>query len=149
MQPSLKILFSMVLFVLLKFIYADAYANLLRDENIVRLLKSTTEVVPQKLKPATSTTFLILGIFLHSPALTSIIYVALTLMQEWNILLKEEDREKLVQVKDGIMSWMKKFKPSCVAPTDVIEFLFECLASCLYDTLKLAFLKAEFILLKK
>ena len=33
------------------------------------------------------------------------------------------------------MSWMKKFK---LAPTDVIEFLFECLASCLYDTLKLA-----------
>ena len=42
-------------------------------------------------------------------------------MQKWSILLKEADRDKMAHVKEGIMSWMKSFKPRGVAPTDVFE----------------------------
>ena len=53
---------------------------------------------------------------------TNIIYVALSLMQKWSILLKEADREKLLHIKDAIMmSWMEKFTPSTMVVTDVCE----------------------------
>jgi hypothetical protein len=37
------------------------------------------------------------------------------------VLLKEEDRQQMVQVKDDILSWMKDFKPSSLISTDIWE----------------------------
>ena len=52
-------------------------------------------------------------------ALTDVIYVALSLQQKWGVLLKEVDRQRVLHVKDDIMSWMKSFKPSLLEPTDI------------------------------
>ena len=52
-------------------------------------------------------------------ALTDVIYVALSLLQKWGVLLKEVDRQRVLHVKDDIMSWMKSFKPSLLEPTDI------------------------------
>ena len=52
---------------------------------------------------------------------TDVIYVALSLMQKWSIMLKEGDRKRFTQVKDAFMSWMKSFKPNVEMPTDVFE----------------------------
>jgi hypothetical protein len=53
--------------------------------------------------------------------LTNVIYIELSLMQEWSILLKEVDRERVHQVKDEIMSWKKNFQPSLFVPTSIYE----------------------------
>jgi len=42
---------------------------------------------------------------------TDVIYLALSFMQKWSILLKEEDREQICQLKAVIMNWLE-FKPS-------------------------------------
>jgi hypothetical protein len=52
---------------------------------------------------------------------TDIIYVALSYLQKWSILLKEADRQRIMQVKDEILCWMRNFKPSLVVATDVCE----------------------------
>ena len=52
-------------------------------------------------------------------ALTDVIYVALYLVQKWGVLLKEVDRQRVLHVKDDIMSWMKSFKSSLLEPTDI------------------------------
>ena len=52
---------------------------------------------------------------------SDIIYVALSYLQKWNVLLKEEDRQQIVQVKDEILRWMKDFKPSSLISTDICE----------------------------
>ena len=54
-------------------------------------------------------------------ALTDVIYVALYLVQKWGVLLKEVDRQRVLHVKDDIMSWMKNFKPSLLESTDIFE----------------------------
>ena len=54
-------------------------------------------------------------------ALTDVIYVALSLLQKWGVLLKEVDRQRVLHVKDDIMSWMKSFKPSLLESTDIFE----------------------------
>jgi hypothetical protein len=55
-------------------------------------------------------------------ALADMIYVALSLLQKWCIMLKEVDKERIMQTKCNIMEWMKTFKPSVVTTSDVYEF---------------------------
>jgi hypothetical protein len=58
----------------------------------------------------------------HFPkAPTDVIYVALSLMQKWSIMLKEGERKRFMQVKDAFMSWLKNFKTNAAMPTDVFE----------------------------
>jgi hypothetical protein len=45
---------------------------------------------------------------------TDVVYVALTLLQKWSILVKEVDRERILSVKEEVLQWMKSFKPSVV-----------------------------------
>ena len=52
---------------------------------------------------------------------TDVIYIALSLMQKWSVLLKEEDRRRFTQVKEACMNWMKSFKSNGEIPTDVFE----------------------------
>jgi hypothetical protein len=47
------------------------------------------------------------------------IYVALSLLQKWCIILKEADKERIMQTKCNIMEWLKIFKPTVVAASDV------------------------------
>lgn len=57
--------------------------------------------------------------FPKSPS--DIIYIALSFMQKWSLLLKEDDRQRILQVKDEIICWMKSFKPSLLMTTDIGE----------------------------
>ena len=52
---------------------------------------------------------------------TDVIYLALSLMQKWSILLKEEDRRSVMQVKESLLGWLKAFRPSALVSTDVCE----------------------------
>ena len=52
---------------------------------------------------------------------SDIIYVALSFMQKWCLLLKEDDRQRYTQLKDEVMRWMKNFKPSSLMSTDICE----------------------------
>jgi hypothetical protein len=49
------------------------------------------------------------------------VYVALSFMQKWGLLLKEDYRLRCTQLKDEILLWMKNFKPSALMSTDVYE----------------------------
>jgi hypothetical protein len=40
---------------------------------------------------------------------TDVIYLALSLMQKWSILLKEEDKRSVMQVKESLLGWLKAF----------------------------------------
>lgn len=53
---------------------------------------------------------------------TDVIYTAISLMQKWSALLKGKDKERILQVANGIVRWLRKFKPSVMVSTDVIEF---------------------------
>jgi hypothetical protein len=57
--------------------------------------------------------------FIKSP--TDVIYVATSYLQRWSILLKEEDRERVLQVLEAILNWLKNFKPTSTSATDVFE----------------------------
>ena len=52
---------------------------------------------------------------------TDVVYLALSFMQKWCILLKEKDREHVEKIKDDIMGWLNGFKPSAVLPTYIME----------------------------
>lgn len=52
---------------------------------------------------------------------TDVMYTALSLIQKWMVLLKEDDRWRICQVKDQVLVWMRNFKPSSSMPTDVVE----------------------------
>jgi hypothetical protein len=52
---------------------------------------------------------------------TDVVYVALTLLQKWSILLKEVDGEQILSVKEEVLQWMKSFKPSVVELSDIGE----------------------------
>lgn len=52
---------------------------------------------------------------------TDVIFVALSFMQKWSLLLKEEDCQRVQQVKETILEGLKHFKPSSSSPTDVYE----------------------------
>jgi hypothetical protein len=52
---------------------------------------------------------------------SDIMYIALTFMQKRSLLLKDEDRQRIVQVKEEILRWMRKFKPVMMVSTDIYE----------------------------
>lgn len=54
----------------------------------------------------------------HLPkALTDVLYAALSFMQKWSVMLKEEDRERFGQVKDTFLGWLKTFTSNAIAQT--------------------------------
>jgi hypothetical protein len=57
--------------------------------------------------------------FPKSPS--DIMYTAVSFLQKWSILLKEDDRDRIQQVKDRILLWMGNFKPALLQSTDVYE----------------------------
>ena len=58
-------------------------------------------------------------VFIKMP--TDVIYVAISFLQRWSILLKEEDKERVWQVLEAIRSWLKNFQPKSSTATDVVE----------------------------
>jgi hypothetical protein len=52
---------------------------------------------------------------------SDIMYIASTFMQKWSLLLKDEDRQRIVQVKEEILRLMRKFKPVMMVSTDIYE----------------------------
>lgn len=58
-------------------------------------------------------------IFVKSPS--DVIYVGISLLQRWSTLLKEKDRERVLQVLETIRRWLKEFKPKTTTATDVFE----------------------------
>ena len=58
-------------------------------------------------------------IFPKAPS--DVIYCAISLMQKWRLLLKEEDRKLFDLAKDDIMQWMKNFQPSAYSESDIVE----------------------------
>jgi hypothetical protein len=52
---------------------------------------------------------------------SDVLYAALSLLQKWIMLLKEGDKRRMSQVKDTVICWMRRFKPSPVMPTGIYE----------------------------
>lgn len=52
---------------------------------------------------------------------TDVMHIGLSFLQKWAILLQEEDRERLGNMKEEIIQWMKQFRPSTVMLSDVVE----------------------------
>jgi hypothetical protein len=52
---------------------------------------------------------------------TDVIFLALSYLQRWAVLLKEADRERLETIKGEILSWMKTFKPNDMLCSDIVE----------------------------
>ena len=50
---------------------------------------------------------------------TDVIYTAVSLMQRWCVLLKEKDRERIMQVLEAILNWLKNLRPNSTSATDV------------------------------
>jgi hypothetical protein len=57
--------------------------------------------------------------FIKAP--TDVVYVAVSLLQQWSTLLKEKDKERVAQTLDAILGWLKTFKPRSTTATDVVE----------------------------
>ena len=49
---------------------------------------------------------------------TDVIYVAISLMQKWSVLLKE-DRQRVLQLKESLLGWLKMFTPNALVSTDI------------------------------
>jgi len=52
---------------------------------------------------------------------TNVLYVSISLMQRWSVLLKEKDKEHATQVMLSILGWLKNFRPSAFMASDVFE----------------------------
>ena len=52
---------------------------------------------------------------------TDVIYTALSFMLKWSYLLKEGDRERITQMKEDVLKWLKEFKTSAYSISDVVE----------------------------
>ena len=50
---------------------------------------------------------------------TDVIYTNVSLMQRWCVLLKEKDRERIMQVLEAILNWLKNLRPNSTSATDV------------------------------
>jgi hypothetical protein len=50
-----------------------------------------------------------------------IIHIALSFMQKWSVLLKEDDGQRIKQVKERILHWMKYLKPAVLVSTNIHE----------------------------
>jgi len=57
--------------------------------------------------------------FVKAP--TDVIYVAVSLLQRWSVLLKEKYKERVSQALEAILRWLKNFKPKATTATDVFE----------------------------
>jgi hypothetical protein len=57
--------------------------------------------------------------FPKSPS--DVLYAALSLLQKWILLLEEGDKWRMSQVKDAVICWMGKFRPSPTMPIDIYE----------------------------
>jgi len=59
----------------------------------------------------------------HFPkAPTDVIYTALSFMQKWSYLLKDSDRDRVAQMKEDVLRWLKDFNTSAYPLSDVVEF---------------------------
>jgi len=52
---------------------------------------------------------------------TDIIYIAISLMQKWSANLKEKDQDRVAQLRNDVMTWIKGFKPNAILMSDVVE----------------------------
>ena len=52
---------------------------------------------------------------------SDVIYVVISLMQEWSHQLKEKDKERVDQILNNVLSWMKNFRPNVILLSDVSE----------------------------
>ena len=52
---------------------------------------------------------------------TDVVYLALSYLQKWSILLKDADRDRMEAINGEIMGWMRSFKPNEVMASDIIE----------------------------
>jgi len=57
--------------------------------------------------------------FPKSPS--DIMYIALSFMQKWSLLLKEDNRQRITQIKDEVLRWMRSFMPMAMVSTDIYE----------------------------
>lgn len=58
----------------------------------------------------------------HFPkAPTDVIYSAISFMQKWSFLLKEGDRERIIQMKEDVLKWLKEFKINVNSISDIVE----------------------------
>jgi hypothetical protein len=60
---------------------------------------------------------------------TDVIYTALSLLQNWSVKLKDKDQERILQVRDEMLCWLKNFKPNPLLMSDVVEISFCSLSS--------------------
>lgn len=58
---------------------------------------------------------------IYPKAPLDVLYAAISLLQKWILLLKEGDKWRMSQVKDAVICWTRRFKPSPLMPTDVYE----------------------------
>jgi hypothetical protein len=52
---------------------------------------------------------------------TDVVYLTLSYLQKWSILLKDADRDHMEAINGEIMGWMRSFKPNEVMTSDIIE----------------------------
>lgn len=53
---------------------------------------------------------------------TDVICMALSFLQKWSCLLKEEGRTLVDHMRGDILRWLKDFKPNPFLVSDVVEF---------------------------
>jgi hypothetical protein len=55
---------------------------------------------------------------------TDVIYTGISFMQQWSYLLKEDDRERINQMKEDVLMWLKEFKnkSNTHLMSDIVEF---------------------------
>jgi hypothetical protein len=71
-------------------------------------------VSPCELKP-------LLDFHPRSATATDVVYLALSYLQKWSILLKDTDLDRMEAINGEIMGWMRSFKPNEVMASDIIE----------------------------
>jgi hypothetical protein len=52
---------------------------------------------------------------------TDVMYTAVSFMQKWSYLLKEEDLKHIIQMKEDILKWLKEFKSIGHSISDIVE----------------------------
>jgi hypothetical protein len=54
-----------------------------------------------------------------SKAHSDVMYVGISLLQKWSLLLKEKDKERIDHVLKTVLNWMKSFCPSRILLSDI------------------------------
>lgn len=52
---------------------------------------------------------------------SDVMYVAVSLMQKWSLLLKKKDKELIDHILEGVLAWLKAFRPTAILQSDVSE----------------------------